>query len=104
MQLHDSHAPDVASRFPELANADLENAMFAIDRRGRLFRGYFAFRRLFRALPLAWPLLPLFYVPGASALGPRLYARIARSRGRLGCATDACPRGDLDSAGIPPAR
>lgn len=79
---------EVERRFPSLRGADFENAMYAIDPAGRSFRGYFAFRRLIWASPLLWPLIPLFYFPGASLVGPKVYAWIANHRSRLACKID----------------
>jgi predicted DCC family thiol-disulfide oxidoreductase YuxK len=81
----------VVARFPILAGAELDDAMYAVDGRGEIFRGFFAFRRLVWASPLTWPLLLLFYCPGAGILGPRVYAWVARNRSRFGCRSDACP-------------
>jgi predicted DCC family thiol-disulfide oxidoreductase YuxK len=79
-----------------LEGADFDQAMFAVTAQGKVFRGYFAFKEILRRLPLTWPLLPFFYLPGADAVGPRVYAWVARNRRRLGCTTDACE--------IPPPR
>jgi len=85
MRQYDSHDTEVIrTRFPMLAGADFENAMFTVVR-GRVYCGYFALKWLLRGIPLAWPLLPLFYVPGSSAIGPRVYAWVARNRRRVGC-------------------
>jgi predicted DCC family thiol-disulfide oxidoreductase YuxK len=79
----------VLARFPVLAGADTDLAMFAVTERGEVFRGFFAFRRMLWASPWLVPFLVLFYAPGAGILGPRIYAWIARRRRRLGCAA-AC--------------
>jgi predicted DCC family thiol-disulfide oxidoreductase YuxK len=83
---------------PELANADFENAIFAVTPDGRVTRGFFACRRIIRALPLLWPLLPLAYFPGSGLVGPRTYAWVARNRHRLGCESEIC---DLPEPGRP---
>ena len=91
MQLYDSHNQAlIADRFPMLAGADFENAMFAVTSDGRVFRGYFAFKAILRAMPAAWPLRLVCSIPGADILGPRIYAWVARNRRRLGCASDTC--------------
>ena len=91
MRLYDSHDTEtVAAAFPMLAGADFDQAMFAVSEQGAVSRGYFAFKAIVRALPLTWLILPLFYVPGSNALGPRAYAWVARNRRRFGCASDAC--------------
>ncbi|GAC1401721.1 MAG: hypothetical protein NVSMB64_00350 [Candidatus Velthaea sp.] len=79
----------VVQRFPELAAADLDRAMYAVAGDG-VYRGYDAFRRAARALP------GLRFISGIAGLGPvaavgrLVYGTIARNRGRLGCAHDAC--------------
>ncbi len=84
--LHDANAPvEVLRRFPQLATADLDQAMYVVDPSGRTYRGFYAFRRIARALPLLWPLVPLAYLPGAGFAGERVYALIARNRSQLGC-------------------
>ena len=91
IERHDARRRDlVLARFPQLAGADLDDAMFVVDPDGRVYRGYFAFKRLLRGLPLAWPLLLCFFIPGADVVGPRVYAWVARNRRRFGCASDAC--------------
>ena len=90
-RLHDaSDREAVLGRFPVLAGADTDEAMFAVTERGEVFRGFFAFRRVLWESPWLFPLLPLFYAPGAGLLGPRAYAWVARHRCSLGCATDGC--------------
>ena len=96
-QFHDANARQkVFAQFPELEGADFENAMFAVAPDRTVTRGFFAFRRMLWESPLMWPLIPVFYFPGAGILGPRVYAWVARNRGRFGCASDACE--------IPPVR
>jgi predicted DCC family thiol-disulfide oxidoreductase YuxK len=90
-RFHDANARSrVLASFPELATADFENAMFAVAPDRSVTRGFFAFRRMMRESPLMWPLIPLFYLPGAGILGPRVYAWVARNRRRLGCESDVC--------------
>ena len=91
LEFHDSHDRGrVVTRFPQLRAADFENAMFAVDGRGRTFRGFFAFRRIAWETPLLWLALPFLYLPGAGIAGPRAYAWIARNRHRFGCESDLC--------------
>jgi predicted DCC family thiol-disulfide oxidoreductase YuxK len=82
---HDARLrPEVFGQFPALRDADLDDAMFAVHRSG-ISRGFFAMRQLIWQSPLTWLLLPLFYAPGASWAGPRLYQWIAGNRHKLGC-------------------
>ena len=90
-RLHDANDRDaVLARFPMLAGADTDLAMFAVTEEGEIFRGFFAFRRMLWSGPRLAPMLALFYAPGAGILGPRIYAWIARRRRGLGCAAAAC--------------
>jgi predicted DCC family thiol-disulfide oxidoreductase YuxK len=90
---HDASDRDaVTERFPSLVDAELDAAMYAIDTRGRAYAGFFAFRRVARELPAAWPLLPLLHLPGAGFVGSRVYALIARNRSRLGCRIEEAAR------------
>lgn len=87
----------VGARFPMLAGADFDDAMFVVTERGEVFRGFFAFRRMMWESPWLYLLLPLFYAPGASFAGPVVYSWIARHRRRFGCAAvcdlpDSSPR------------
>lgn len=97
-RFHDANArPRILASFPELAGADFEHAMFAVAPDRTVTRGFFAFRRMLWESPLMWPLIPLFYLPGAGILGPRVYAWVARNRRRFGCESEVCempPAGD----------
>jgi hypothetical protein len=73
-----------------LAGAATDVSMVVITPSGEVFRGFFAFRRMLWASPWLLALLPLFYCPGASVVGPPIYAWIARHRRRFGCAAQGC--------------
>ena len=88
------------SRFPMLANADLDEAMFTVSPSGEVARGFFAFRRMLRGSPWLYPFLILFYAPGASIAGPAIYAWVARHRRQLGCASSC----DLEDSTSEPGR
>lgn len=90
LRFYDSHRPCTFERFPELRGADVENAMYAVAEGEPLYRGFFTFRRLIWSSPLMWPLIALFYFPGASIFGPRVYAWVARNRSKLGCRSEVC--------------
>jgi predicted DCC family thiol-disulfide oxidoreductase YuxK len=86
LQFHDANDREaIRAAFPELGDA-----MFAVDETRQVTRGFFAFRRLTWESPFTWPLLPLFYMPGAGVVGPRVYAWVARNRRRFGCEAEAC--------------
>jgi predicted DCC family thiol-disulfide oxidoreductase YuxK len=86
---HDSNEREpVLDRFPQLRDADLDDAMYAVDADGRVYRGFYAFRRVFRALPLGWWALPLFQLASVGGVGERAYDFVASRRGRIGCRID----------------
>ena len=80
----------VASKFPELRGADFDDAMFAVTEDQQVFRGFFAFRQIVWSSPLTWILLLLFYFPGSSFLGVRIYAWVAKNRLKFGCRSETC--------------
>ena len=80
-----SRDPHVFSRFPMLREADFRHAMYAVSDSVEVFRGFFAFRRIARVVPLLRILLPLFYFPGSSRVGPNVYAWVDRHRASFGC-------------------
>jgi predicted DCC family thiol-disulfide oxidoreductase YuxK len=91
LRVHDANLrQEVEARFPEMAGADVERAMFVVTPDRRVHRGFFAFRRIALEAPLMWPLLALLYFPGSRRLGPRVYAWVARNRHRFGCGSDVC--------------
>jgi len=91
LRFHDANArAQTIAAFPELQNADFDNAMFTVSPDRRTYRGFFAFRRLIWESPLTWLLLPIFYFPGTGIIGPRAYAWVARNRSKFGCETDVC--------------
>jgi predicted DCC family thiol-disulfide oxidoreductase YuxK len=93
LRFYDVHEqPNLEARFPMLRGADLDAALYVVTEGGRVYRGFFACRRLVWSSPLTWPLLPLFYFPGSGFLGARIYAWVARNRRAFGCSSPACVR------------
>jgi len=89
LRLHDANDHGtIKAKFPMLADADTSNAMFVVTPRGEVFRGFFAYRRIMWESPRLYPLLPLFYAPGAGLIGPLIYAWVARHRRHFGCSLD----------------
>lgn len=80
----------VEAKFPMLRCVDLDEAMHVVTASGRIYRGFFAFRRMMWSSPLVWPFLPVFYMPGSAFLGRRIYAWVARNRNRFGCRSEGC--------------
>jgi predicted DCC family thiol-disulfide oxidoreductase YuxK len=77
--------PRIPREFGHFDPDALNFEMHVIDSRGRVFRGFYAIRRIAREVPLMWPLAALLFIPGVSAAGEPIYAWIARTRyGSLG--------------------
>jgi predicted DCC family thiol-disulfide oxidoreductase YuxK len=88
-RLHDANDDEkIRSNFPMIGDANTNDAMFVVTTRGEIFRGFFAYRRILWESPRLYPLLPVFYAPGAALLGQRIYALVARNRRYLGCSLD----------------
>jgi predicted DCC family thiol-disulfide oxidoreductase YuxK len=90
LRFHDSHQPETFERFPALQGAKTDEAMYVLAEGEPSYSGFFAFRRLVWINPLVWILIPIFYFPGASFFGSRVYAWIARNRTSFGCRSDFC--------------
>lgn len=75
--------PSVAGNYPEVSIEDCEREMHLLLSDGSVAKGFFAFRKILGYLPLAWPFVALFYLPGCSTVGPQLYRWIAFRRSRF---------------------
>ena len=62
-----------------LASRDLEEEMSVIFR-GRVYRGFYGYRRIALAVPVFWLLAPWLFLPGVSSLGAWVYGYVARNR------------------------
>jgi predicted DCC family thiol-disulfide oxidoreductase YuxK len=80
LDFHDSAALESV---PGVRADAAEPAMVAVDRKGRQFFGFYAFRALAWRLPAVWLLAPLLYLPGVPWVGRRAYRWIATHRSRL---------------------
>jgi predicted DCC family thiol-disulfide oxidoreductase YuxK len=74
---------DLVSRHPGLSREECQRVMHVVLPDGSVQKGFFAYRAILRFLPPLWPLLALFHVPFASAIGPKLYEWIAARRSRI---------------------
>jgi predicted DCC family thiol-disulfide oxidoreductase YuxK len=80
----------VSKSYPQLDRKACVDEMHVIDvQTGKLFKGFFGFRRLAWETPLLWPLLPFLYLPGISIAGEEIYGLVAGSRLRL---EESCTR------------
>ena len=94
----DAHQPETIDRFPQLKGLDLSDAMYVIVDGEPPHRGFFAFRRILWTNPTMWPLIPVFYFPLASVIGPKVYEWIAKNRSSFGCESDFCAVPDHSGA------
>jgi predicted DCC family thiol-disulfide oxidoreductase YuxK len=79
----DYHNPEELAQAGGVSAADAEQAAIAVDDRGRLYRGFYAFRQICRRVPLLAPLTVVTYIPGIPALGERAYRWVAENRSHL---------------------
>jgi len=71
---------DLSAYHQSLTPEKAAQQVFLIEPDGRVFGGFFAFRRLTLSMPMAYPLIPVFYFPGMGIIGPLAYKLVARSR------------------------
>ena len=87
---------EVRQLHPNLDKEKCHSQLHLIDPNGRLYGGFFIFRRLCLKLPMFYPLIPLFYMPGSGIAGPWVYRWVARNRyllhGNKNCENNACFR------------
>jgi predicted DCC family thiol-disulfide oxidoreductase YuxK len=100
LRFFDSHDPDTYRLFPVLRDANVDDAMYTLADSEPRYAGFFAFRRLLWSSPLTWLLILLFYFPGSSFIGPRIYAWVSRNRSKLGCRTEICDLPDSAKPGV----
>lgn len=93
LELVDFRAPGVASRFTDFDRERADREMLLRTAGGEYLGGFDAFRWLTARLPLLWPLALLLRLPGAAAIGRRVYPLVARNRHKLlgvRCETGVC--------------
>jgi predicted DCC family thiol-disulfide oxidoreductase YuxK len=78
--------PEILKRYSNLDRARCMEDMHAISSTGKVRAGFEAYRGLAWVVPLGWVLLPVFYFPGASIIGPAIYRMVADSRQSGSCA------------------
>lgn len=76
----DLHQAPLATLAPHLTLHQALAQIHFIDSNGRVWAGFEAMRRLAWLLPMMYPLIPLFYLPGASLLGNLVYRWVAHNR------------------------
>jgi len=90
------HAVDVTVIHSGLTKEKAHSQFHLLDTNGELYGGFFAFRRMTWLLPMLYPSVLVFYFPGASIIGPLVYAFIAKNRYLFHfnkkCTNNACLR------------
>jgi predicted DCC family thiol-disulfide oxidoreductase YuxK len=79
-----------------LTSRDLEEEM-AVLFQGRVYRGFYAYRRIALALPAFWPLAPWLFLPGVSSLGVWVYGYVACHRLQCHWHDSHCPVQPLEA-------
>lgn len=75
-----SSKEELLKRFTNINYEACQREMHVISPRGKVFSGFFAFRRIAWLIPVFWPLIILLYIPGISMAGRRIYLGIADKR------------------------
>lgn len=79
MDLHNRSA--VTARYPDFDFERGMGEMHVYDEQGRVFAGFYATRRMMRAVPLLWPVYLLVRLPViGDRIGVQLYKFIAKNR------------------------
>ncbi len=81
VNLHDGES--WRGRYPDLRVEQLMGEIHVVDKRGELYSGFRASRRMLKEVPLGMPLWLLLHLPGMDGLGQRAYRFIARRRYRI---------------------
>jgi len=81
VDLHD--ACQRAEVFSGLDQAEMMGQIHLQDERDNEYAGFLAIRRVFKALPLTYPLWLLMHLPGMTQLGHFIYCFIAKHRYRV---------------------
>lgn len=77
--------PEISARHPHLSQEACLADIHVAERGGRVLTGFDGYRSLAWALPAAWVVLPLLYIPFVPTLGQRVYRHVADHRTREGC-------------------
>jgi hypothetical protein len=86
LEFYDSHDKGImAEKFPMVNPQDAEEAMLAVTQEGKVFKGFYAFRRSIWKISYLWVLAVILYVPGLPYVGTRFYVWVAKNRKTFGC-------------------
>ncbi|MCR4336274.1 MAG: DCC1-like thiol-disulfide oxidoreductase family protein [Candidatus Omnitrophica bacterium] len=65
---------------PQLTKEIAHSQLHLIEADGTLYGGFDVFRRICFMMPMLYPLIPIFYFPGAGVIGPHVYRWTAKNR------------------------
>lgn len=71
---------DLETIHPSLSKEKAYSQLHLIESNGKIYGGFEVFRRLCLAMPMLYPLIPIFYFPGMSFLGAVCYKFAAKNR------------------------
>jgi predicted DCC family thiol-disulfide oxidoreductase YuxK len=71
---------DIKKLHPVLDRKECHSQLHLIEPNGKIFSGFFVFRRLCLKLPMLYPLIPIVYFPGSGIAGPSVYRWVAQNR------------------------
>ena len=75
----------------DIPQSEFLREMYLVMPDGSLCKGFFAFKELVKVVPLFWFLVPFFYLPFASSIGPKIYKFVASRRSRFDtCNYETC--------------
>ncbi len=73
-------SPNIEELHPSLNQYLCHSQLHLIEPSGKLYGGFFIFRRLCLKLPMLYPFIPIFYFPGSGFMGPWVYRWVAKNR------------------------
>ncbi len=73
-------AGNVQDIHPQLTKEACHSQLHLVEPDGRLYGGFFIFRRLCFKIPMLWPFFIFFYFPGTGLVGPWVYRWVAKNR------------------------
>ena len=83
---------ELSKSYPKLNREDCLREMYVIDQKSQIYKGFYAYRRLAKVIPVFWITIPFLYIPGISLIGNSIYRFIAnrRARNAVACTIHNC--------------
>jgi len=87
---------DLSTLDPRLTYERCHSELQLLAKNGKIYGGFYAFRRLSLSLPLLWPFVPVLYFPGMQIIGSVVYSWVAKNRylfhRKKSCINNSCFR------------